>query len=225
MIMEAAMRVMRRNGFASAKLNDIIAEANLSTRAFYRHFQSKDDVLVALVRDEAEVVLRNLEARIDGVSDPLDALHKVVDEYLSLFYDPIKLDHVIFFGSDAVRVVSGFPMATSYMEKLHSSLIEQILRRGVAEQGWNCPHPANDALVVRALISHHAPFVLPTALSRDEAHERVMTYLAGLGIGAPVVSGPGKPQAGVRNPPWMGRAHRDRSSEPEPEEGHRPLGP
>ena len=44
------------NDYASATVQDILDEAGLSTRAFYRHFGSKDDLFHALFRREAELV-------------------------------------------------------------------------------------------------------------------------------------------------------------------------
>ena len=53
-LLDAAMEVMGRNGYVDASVADILREANLSTRSFYRHFESKDQLLCALYRHEAE---------------------------------------------------------------------------------------------------------------------------------------------------------------------------
>ena len=60
-LMDAALHVMRRNGFQGASVQDILDYAGLSTRAFYRQFRSKDDLLLAMFRtasdpDVAQVV-------------------------------------------------------------------------------------------------------------------------------------------------------------------------
>ena len=53
LIFRAALRVMRVNGYAEAQISDILAEAGLGTRAFYRHFSSKDDLVIALFEENA----------------------------------------------------------------------------------------------------------------------------------------------------------------------------
>ena len=53
-LFDAALVVMERNGYHDAAVADILAEADLSTRSFYRHFESKDQLLCALYRREAE---------------------------------------------------------------------------------------------------------------------------------------------------------------------------
>ena len=45
MIVHAALAVMERNGYQDAAVAEILSEAGLSTRSFYRHFQSKDELL------------------------------------------------------------------------------------------------------------------------------------------------------------------------------------
>src|SRR5271157_754429 len=59
-LMDAAVEVLRRNGGNEATVADILAEAGLSTRAFYRHFHSKEDVVRALYRRDAESFGRHL---------------------------------------------------------------------------------------------------------------------------------------------------------------------
>ena len=47
-LLDAALVVMERNGYVDAAVADIFREADLSTRSFYRHFESKDQLLCAL---------------------------------------------------------------------------------------------------------------------------------------------------------------------------------
>ena len=53
-LLDAALVVMERNGYTDAAVADILREADLSTRSFYRHFESKDQLLSALFRREAD---------------------------------------------------------------------------------------------------------------------------------------------------------------------------
>lgn len=62
MVMDAAVRVMARNGFEYMSVSDILTEAELSTTSFYRHFQSKDKLLAALIRRDGDSVQHALNA-------------------------------------------------------------------------------------------------------------------------------------------------------------------
>ena len=63
-LLDAAFVVMERNGYVDAAVADILCEAELSTRSFYRHFESKDQLLCALFRREAEAAAARLEAKV-----------------------------------------------------------------------------------------------------------------------------------------------------------------
>ncbi len=76
-ILDAALRVMRKNGYAEAQIGDILSEAQLSTRAFYRHFDTKDDVLLALFRDNAEATASRLAEKVAAAATPRRTAHRV----------------------------------------------------------------------------------------------------------------------------------------------------
>src|ERR1700753_3383937 len=70
LLLDAALVVMARNGYTDAAVADILREADLSTRSFYRHFESKDQLLCALFRREADAAADRLEARVDAAASP-----------------------------------------------------------------------------------------------------------------------------------------------------------
>ena len=70
LLFEATLAVMQRNGYADVAVADILAEAGMSTRSFYRHFESKDQLLCALYRHEAEQVAERLTARVARGGQP-----------------------------------------------------------------------------------------------------------------------------------------------------------
>ena len=61
MILEAAARLFFEQGFAGTGIDDIGAAVGVTGPAFYRHFKSKQDLLVALV----ERAVSNLQAVVD----------------------------------------------------------------------------------------------------------------------------------------------------------------
>jgi AcrR family transcriptional regulator len=50
-LVEAAYRVIERTGSVDPRMREILTEAGLSTQAFYRHFPSKDDLMLVLLDD------------------------------------------------------------------------------------------------------------------------------------------------------------------------------
>ena len=58
-LINAAARLMRRLDAEELTMQNIAAEAGVSVRVLYRHFEGKDDLLVALI-EECQIVLARL---------------------------------------------------------------------------------------------------------------------------------------------------------------------
>lgn len=69
-LIEAAFAVMRTRDTAAPTVNEILAEAGMSTTALYRHFPSKDDLLLTLL-ERAHINTRaHLRELLDSQPDP-----------------------------------------------------------------------------------------------------------------------------------------------------------
>ena len=68
-LVDAAVAVMRDRGTADPTVNDILAEAGLSTTAFYRHFPTKDDLFLTLMLHAGETCRAHVEHRMEAVTD------------------------------------------------------------------------------------------------------------------------------------------------------------
>jgi AcrR family transcriptional regulator len=60
-LIEAAWRCAARRGFRDLTVDDVCAEAGVSKGAFYGYFEQKQDLLLALLQDDAAALDRELE--------------------------------------------------------------------------------------------------------------------------------------------------------------------
>src|SRR5260370_17114700 len=95
-IVDAAAREFRQNGIAETGLNDLMQAAGLTHGGFYKHFESKDQVVREAVRRSFEQTLANMESSAEGKT-PEAALSTLVTKYLSANH------------TDCVRQASPFP--------------------------------------------------------------------------------------------------------------------
>ena len=65
-ILGAARRCFLRDGFHSASMQDLFAEAGLSAGAVYRYFASKDEVIVAIAEQNMREVLAMMREVAEG---------------------------------------------------------------------------------------------------------------------------------------------------------------
>jgi AcrR family transcriptional regulator len=86
-ILDAAHSVLREKGASGMTVRDVLAQANLGTRAFYRHFASKDDLVLALFTRTAAQEAERLTRRMAPATDPLAAVTAWIDGRLDLAFD------------------------------------------------------------------------------------------------------------------------------------------
>lgn len=83
-LLDAALSVMRACGTASRpRVADIVAAAGLSNEAFYRHFPSKDALVVALLEDGAARLLGYLDHQMSKEATPEGKVRRWVEGALA----------------------------------------------------------------------------------------------------------------------------------------------
>lgn len=68
-LLDAALAVMARSGTVDPRVTDIVRESGLSNQTFYRHFDGKDALLLALLADGRERLARTVERRMARATD------------------------------------------------------------------------------------------------------------------------------------------------------------
>ena len=152
LLFDAALAVMQRNGYGDAAVADILAEAGMSTRSFYRHFQSKDQLLCAMYRHEAEQVAERLTARVAEAASPLAALDRWIEEIMSLGYNQRKAARVAVLGSPGAMRAEGYADESKRAMKLLIAPLEALLADGLRDGPFPLADPARDAPLVQSVV-------------------------------------------------------------------------
>lgn len=92
-ILTASARIIRAEGVAALSVSAVLERTKLGTRAFYRHFDSKDQLLAAVLLDMAKREVRRLRVPMEQAPDPVRAVMAWIDGRLDLAFDErIRLD-------------------------------------------------------------------------------------------------------------------------------------
>jgi AcrR family transcriptional regulator len=70
----AALAVMEERDTVDPRVSDILEHAGLSTAAMYRHFPTKDDLLLTLIEEAGANTRSYLGHRLEGVTDPMERI-------------------------------------------------------------------------------------------------------------------------------------------------------
>jgi AcrR family transcriptional regulator len=180
LLLDAAMVVMGRNGYVDASVADILSEANLSTRSFYRHFESKDQLLCALYRREAENAATRLNAKVNAAPSPRAALDAWIDEILSLGQNRAKAARVRVLGSPGAMRAEGYAEETRHASKLLMAPLEALLAAGAADGSFPLADPCSDADLIRSVVWTAAGLTLSSdgTASRSETARQVRSFCA-----------------------------------------------
>ncbi|AEV74093.1 transcriptional regulator [Mycolicibacterium rhodesiae NBB3] len=132
----------------------ILQRAGVSTRAFYRHFESKDELFLAMLREETDALSERLD-RIcaEAAGGPVDQLRAWISGMFGLIHDDETRMHFTVIDSDEVRAAKGY---RETREKAHAdrerSLV-RILRRGREDGAFPLTKPEEDAIAISAVVS------------------------------------------------------------------------
>jgi AcrR family transcriptional regulator len=188
--LDAGREVMRRCGTSSRpRVADIVAEAGLSNDAFYRHFASKDALVLAILEDGAERLTGYLAHQMEKESTPQGRLRRWVAGVLSQAADTeiaAATLAVLWNAGDLSQSMASPPPATN--ATLTALLVEP-------RDGLGSPDPALDAsLVAHAIIGR-----LSDHLWQGDRPTRAETdHLVAFCLAA--VSGGGEPRRGAAPP-------------------------
>jgi AcrR family transcriptional regulator len=153
-IIEAAYRCLAQPHAGPIPMTSILRSAGLSSRAFYRHFLSKDDLFLALLRQECEAVIAQVDRIADAaVGSPADQLADWIAAMFDIIVDPQQRLQLTVIDSDEVRAAKGY---REMRERLHAERersLAEILRRGRRDGSFPLAEPEIDAVAVNALVS------------------------------------------------------------------------
>ncbi len=161
----AALKVMSDRGTVDPTVNEILVEAGLSTAAFYRHFPTKDDLLLVLIEQAGSNTRSFLAHQLAELDDPLDRLGAWVEGMFDLLRtdDLVRANRLFLLAHP--RLLERFPREINGLtEQLVLPLVEAI---GAARRlrGLDPGDPHRDAW-----FSHHLVFGL---LIDQAAEQRV----------------------------------------------------
>lgn len=81
-IAQAAARVFRAKGFHNATIRDVAVEAGLSQGSLYNYVRTKDDILYLVHQDMTAAYARDVEAAIDGLTEPRARLRAAIAAFV-----------------------------------------------------------------------------------------------------------------------------------------------
>jgi AcrR family transcriptional regulator len=186
-IMRTAYELIQRDGSKETSVHDVLDAAGLSTRAFYRHFRGRDELVLEMYRVDCERVNASLASAVASAPDPVTALAAWIDQNLAVVYDARRLRHAVVLSSAEVSSAEGFTaVKNAGLADQRASLVA-LLRDGRNRGVFPHAEPETDAVAIQAVVGAHMRARLdrdPAALTRVDARNHTLELFR-RALGAP----------------------------------------
>lgn len=171
-LLGAAEEALADQGYAGLRVDDVLDAAGLSTRAFYRHFQGKSELFLALFDREMSRAGHRLAAKLAGAPTPEAKVEAWAAAMLALAYDSRLARRTRLFLVERQVIAREFPDEIARCIRLMLQPLAEAIAEGRAVGAFPNADPERDALAI-----HHLCTGLMTdrllgiggALNRDDA--------------------------------------------------------
>lgn len=174
--MRAAYDLIQRNGSKETSVHDVLRETGFSTRAFYRHFRSKDELVLEMYRVDSDRVTAALAAAVASAPTALAALEAWVDQSLAVVYDARRLRRAVVLSSPEVAGAEGYTEALLAGLDAQRAPLVALLREGKRSGVFPNASSEADAFAIQAVVGAHVRNRLLRAdgLTRAEARAHTL---------------------------------------------------
>ena len=166
-IIEAAIRVFAKMGFAKTKMLQIAEAAGIGKGTIYEYFHSKEDLFVSVFNAFIKLTEKQIADRIRKVEDPVEKLQMYFNAWLEILDDEFLEygDVMIDVWAEGVRLHMGkdiFDLKGMY-RRLRVQFVD-ILEEGIAQKKFRS---MNTTLVASVFIAALDGLFLQWLLEKD----------------------------------------------------------
>lgn len=171
-ILEAAWRCFARDGFHATSMDDVIAEAGVSTSVVYRWFRGKDELVAACVREALQGILDALESTLH--TEPPVPLAEAIERVLAaILAQTVRFDQdltaiAIQTWTEALRNAAIHELVASLYEQIRAGLAALIRRH---QRVGNIPADVDPEAAARPVFAMIPGFVVQRLLLGREDPE------------------------------------------------------
>ncbi|MCW2613925.1 MAG: TetR family transcriptional regulator [Frankiales bacterium] len=126
-LVSVAARLFSERGFHAVAINDISGQLGLSGPAFYRHFPSKEALLVAVLDECITTHLEDVRDIVTSVSDPADTLLAIVANHIDFVFD--QTGNIVTWRTDFSSLPEADRSRLRYLQRLYTEEWVRTLRR------------------------------------------------------------------------------------------------
>ncbi len=129
----AALTVIARHGMKGLSIARVARQIGIVPSGIYRHFESKDDVLDAVLAHIEERLMDNISAVCKETTNPVERLHRLLMRHIGLIRESGAIPRVVFsedvFEGHPARKARVYGIIMAYLSKV-ADIVSQGQREG-----------------------------------------------------------------------------------------------
>jgi AcrR family transcriptional regulator len=143
----------RDGSFTVKQLAD---DAGVALQTFYRHFGSKDELLLAVLEENVADGVRDMEMIAARQSDPLERLRELIQLPIRMSTEPDAFRRLRFHARERQRLAVLYPSDVEAVFAPYRRLMERQIAEVERQTGLAAADPAHDADVVMRIVAVYA---------------------------------------------------------------------
>jgi AcrR family transcriptional regulator len=169
-VVDATYRLIERTGTVDPSMRDILRETGLSTQAFYRYFQSKDELMLLVLDDGRRRLLGYLEHRMARANTAEQKVGEWIEGVLAQAGDPTAAARTRPFVANQDRLAEAFPGD-------HQASVDALVQQLAVPLGGD--RRAAEAIYLLTMAALHKHLTYGTRPNRAEVAMLVRFSLGG----------------------------------------------
>ena len=151
-ILKAAFGLIGRSR-DPVSVQQILDASGLSTRAFYRHFRSKDELILTMCRTAGDRVAAETADVLAGAATPAEAVEAWIRHQLSVVYDPRRVRQTSVLTSWEARSAVGMDQVNQEASEARRVMLAAVIRRGRDDGSFpSATDPDEDARAIASVV-------------------------------------------------------------------------
>ena len=189
-IVQAAKRLIARNhqGFTTQELTK---EAGIAIKTLYRYFETKDDILLAVIEDLVNESAATFRQAAHDLAGPIERLRFYVTAVINILDDTPDIESARFLAAEHWRLLAIHPEATDRVSRQYNELLREEIEIAARGDLIKVENAAGAAHILTQLIRAEYMYYafMPSTESIDAISERLWSFcLNGLNSNASTIA-------------------------------------
>jgi len=150
-ILQTASRLFQLQGYHATGMNQIISESGLPKGSIYHHFpQGKESLAIEAVQYTSSFIERKLQALMDDISDPVEAIQAFIADTSGQFDSPEDIEGIPVGLLASETALISEPLRLACVEAF--SKWEKILAAKLVENGYDDDYALKMGMLINSMI-------------------------------------------------------------------------